>query len=52
MDPKTAVTAPATSNANAAIGELPDISPWLPTPEIPVIIPEINGEAKLARTIL
>ena len=26
MDPKTAVTAPATSNANAAIGELPDIS--------------------------
>ena len=26
MDPKAAVTAPATSNANAAIGELPDIS--------------------------
>ena len=26
MDPKAAVPAPATSNANAAIGELPDIS--------------------------
>ena len=26
MDPKAAVTAPATSNASAAVGELPDIS--------------------------